>query len=478
MKRILFTISLIILPASLAFANYGDTYGISAKAVGMGNAVTSIVDDWSSTWYNMSGLGKVPPKAELKETKTKVSLLYKTLTGEKKQKTISEKSEDGGEAHKINNNELAVTYLYTIPNLEVTTDVAQETKNEKLQFGAFVLGLVIDMNTFIRMPFDLNARLGVLFAIQDDLGLGKVTDDDPRTHYFMRYGRRIQRFITNLGVGIEVWKNHMYIGGGISVFAGGKGSVQIQKVQITQEDQNPPTRTKLDLQPSSAPLAGLSFKWDKLGPGDFNFGFCYRDEIYLKIDPFDTQATTDLAGVDMKMSIAIFDFYTPKSFTGGLSYAIQDLWIFKELVFSVDAELQQWSRYNDLAKNYLKRWEDTFEVSYPQFKDIIIYKAGFEQTVLPWLKIREGYMMQPAFTPEQNGNSNYLDNDKHIISLGAGFIIPDVIVLKVPVEVDIAYQYQMLQERSATKDTTNPYNPSYKYGGSVHTFFGSIRWRY
>jgi len=198
----------------------------------------------------------------------------------------------------------------------------------------------------------------------------------------------------------------------------------------------------------------------------------------LKIDPFATEATTELGNINMQMSLAIQDYFTPNEYVLGVAYTYPSIWIFRSVTMAIDLEYQQWSRY-DLSRS--QKVQSTYED--PDFSDIIIYRFGFEETVFPWLKIREGYVFRPAFTPDQTGRSNYLDNDTHIISLGAGFIIPDILVLKVPVEIDIAYQFQYLTERESQKEAwvlaENPtYNPSYTYGGMVHTVFFSIRWRY
>ena len=471
MKKIFALISLFFL-ASLSdalYANIADTYGCGGRGVGMGNAMVSLVDDWSSPYYNIAGLGRKPKKADLSDAKSKVSLVYKTLTGAKK-KTVSEKDESK-DKRVINNNELAIGYLYTMPLLNVSYPGATELKN--MNSGALFLGLTMDLNTFIRMPYDLGLRFGVTAILEDDFGLGKVTDDDTQVHYFLRYGRRIQRFLLNMGLGFEVWKEHLYLGIGSTIGVGGQGVVKIEEVNLTEEQQSPPTRSKLNLKPRQAPVAGISFKWEDLGPGTLNAGFAYRGELMLKIDPFDTQATTTLGNVNMKMYIAIQDYYTPHEFVGGVAYTYNDFWIFKACTWALDIEYQMWSKY-DLSAT--QKSLATYEK--PNFKDIIIYKFGMEETVRSWLKVRQGYIYEPAFTPDQTGRSNYLDNNKHILSLGLGFIIPDVLIQKVPLEVDVAYQYQYLLPRKSEKTNPTVYNPSYSYDGQVHTFMGSLRIRY
>ncbi|HOR94798.1 MAG TPA: hypothetical protein PLZ38_12565, partial [Spirochaetota bacterium] len=48
---------IIIMPA-LVYANFADTYGFGAQGVARGNAMTAVVNDWSSVYYNIAGLGR------------------------------------------------------------------------------------------------------------------------------------------------------------------------------------------------------------------------------------------------------------------------------------------------------------------------------------------------------------------------------------------------------------------------------------
>ncbi|MCB1159357.1 MAG: hypothetical protein KDK45_17785, partial [Leptospiraceae bacterium] len=59
--------------SNLQAGNYSDVYGAHARANGMGNAVSSFVDDSSAVNYNVAGLGRVSRGELLKaiiETKT------------------------------------------------------------------------------------------------------------------------------------------------------------------------------------------------------------------------------------------------------------------------------------------------------------------------------------------------------------------------------------------------------------------------
>ena len=94
--------------------------------------------------------------------------------------------------------------------------------------------------------------------------------------------------------------------------------------------------------------------------------------------------------------------------------------------------------------------------------------------------VMAGYYYQPSYVPENanRGIYNFLDNNKHVGSLGAMYIIPKSGNLGGALEFNFSYQYQYLVAESVTKDDqTNTLNPDYKYGGMVHTVMLDITMR-
>ncbi|MFU8769461.1 MAG: acyl-CoA dehydrogenase C-terminal domain-containing protein, partial [Desulfotignum sp.] len=124
---------LILNPCTEAWAsNFGDTYGFSVQGIGMGNAVTAIVDDWSAVYYNIAGLGR----------------------------TRHRKPDIAGRPPRLN--DLAVTLLMTRPNFNIDIQRQGIVGDKNLDFGAFVLGVAFDLNQIYTMPAIVSsARLGV-----------------------------------------------------------------------------------------------------------------------------------------------------------------------------------------------------------------------------------------------------------------------------------------------------------------------------
>jgi long-subunit fatty acid transport protein len=205
-------------------------------------------------------------------------------------------------------------------------------------------------------------------------------------------------------------------------------------------------------------------------------GFSWRGETFMQIDPLDANATTQLLAVNLPLRLAILDFYSPHTFTLGFTYFHDEA-----LKLSLDGEFQMWSRFqvNSARSEYLKKVNESFE----PFKNIFIVKFGAESRPGRYINklrdvplfVRTGFTFIPAFTPDQNGYSNFLDNNKIGYSLGASYFLNANKIVKVPVELIFGFQHQIMMPRESTKSGavlgSNAYaagnQPDYKYGGHV-----------
>lgn len=84
--------------SSLSATSYGEIYGAHSRAVGMGNAVTAVVNDSSAVFYNPAGLGRnnfVQNYIELQKSKGPAVIMPFITTQESlKKKTPGKKTED------------------------------------------------------------------------------------------------------------------------------------------------------------------------------------------------------------------------------------------------------------------------------------------------------------------------------------------------------------------------------------------------
>ncbi|OHD67412.1 MAG: hypothetical protein A2W19_03010 [Spirochaetes bacterium RBG_16_49_21] len=484
-------LSFVFSSADIFAASMAETYGFSAEGIGRGNAMAATVSDWSSVWYNMAGLGRT-----------------RDLTGKPAPKFGDadlklKKPEPGQDAgkEKIYPSQIAIGFMYTFPKLELNIQrfgqsggsyVPLETNAAKIDpYGYISLGAAVDLNVLFKMPdFISSARLGVGLAINADGSMVKVYDVDPRTHDFLSYGREAQRAMILAGAGLGFLNDLMGAGVGVNLSFAGQGRVFLDAA-LTGNAQIPVGQSTMDLRFSPGALAGVYLSPGKLVSAldGLHIGGSYRMKTDLKIDPFDTAAAILGGIIQMNLLLAIYDYYSPNALTGGIAYS---RW---GVTLSYDITWEQWSEAGHskmIKSNY---------IGIPKYRNVYAHKAGVKyDTPLSWLSVMMGYSYVPSYVPESatsalglklsgsNANQliygmyNFLDNDKHLASLGLKFTIPQMWRLGGQVVIILSYQYQYLVPRSATKlgnvsllnDPTNwlpayLLNPGYSYGGTNHS---------
>ena len=455
-----------------AFAsNFADTYGFSPQGIALGNAMTARVNDWSSVYYNMAGLGRTAHLKSVAQTADD-SLSLKKKDG----------SAEPSEQHAYVN-DLAVCYFRTVPMLKIDIPKRFETDNsgnpvrdksgniiyyptigdEIDSYGFTIMGLAVDLNYIYKMPsFISSARIGMGMGANDDLSAAKLNDIDVRTHNFLRYGREAQKAVIMAGAGFGFLNDLVGFGGGLNISFSGEGSVLLEGVNMDSKEQIPNGQSKMDLSISPSILAGMYVSPGQLFPvlKGLDFGASYRQESYMEIYPFKTSAMAMDNAVVMEMVVAIMDYYSPHILTCGVAYSIFGATV------SFDAEYHMWSKYKLNASN------NALYSNLPKFKDIFVFRVGGEYQLLSWVSLMGGFYYQPSFIPEsaEKGVFNFLDNDKSVTSLGAKFGLPRMFGFGGPVEITVAYQFQYLMQNTVQKEQpTSTMNPSYRYSGTNHS---------
>jgi long-chain fatty acid transport protein len=440
MKRIFHSLSAIIgcliLTHSAFAATIADTYGLSTKGMGMGNAMTAHVNDWSSVYYNVSGLGRT-----------------------------SHLSEDASRG------EFFAGYLFTKPSTKLdipqrysgTTDY-DTNADEDLDFGSFVIGAALDLNSIYEMPQVVSSsRFGLALSLGDDLAIARVNDIEPQTHNYLRFGKEAQQMMFISGVGLGFFDDTFGIGLGIKTSFGGKIVILLEDVQVGTDPQTPRQQTSMELKlDTSSWVAGLYIDFGKIveSLNGLSFGFAYREASKFELD-LDTTAVVEVGGIPLDLNLSMLDYYQPASYSAGISYLFTDRWL-----VAVDVEHQTWSDY-DVSSNQSYHYNRIL----PELDDISIPKIGLKYRANPKASFYLGYYYQPSFVPDDavKGEVNWLDNDKHVGSIGLSYNTGKWAGLQKPMVLHAGYQFQYLVDRTVEKDTPTTLNPSYSYGGTVHT---------
>ncbi len=478
-------ISTLFICANLNAAVFSETYGFSATGISMGNALAPIVNDWSSVYYNIAGLGKTRP---LKPDIDKKKLLE--VESPPDENTSDKETE-------FYPNQIAISYFYTDPQMEIdinryangdpsnrlTTNAAKD-----LGFKSIMLGVAFDLNNVYKLSGDIvsSARLG--------LGLGTcvgnaltLNDIDQRTHNFLLYGREAQRLVAMAGVGLGFFDDVIGFGAGGNLCLRGEAKTYLSGTEVGPSEQTPEVQSRMDQRTVLSLVAGVY-----LSPGrgirllrGLAFGGACRQENYMEIDPFTTRNQLEIGTAIMDLELALFDFYTPEIYTGGVAYDFTNLGLplLKGLTISLEIQLEKWSGYkvSKATEIVFNRYVQDYGLDYrlPKLDDIIVPKCGISYYIIEFWSIQltalAGYYNQPSFVPDEavKGKINYLDNDKNVYSGGLKFSIPKKGGFGGPINLIIGYQGQFMVDRKVTKNPQSAddygYNPDYSYGGKVHS---------
>jgi long-chain fatty acid transport protein len=429
-------IGCLILTQSAFAASVADTYGLSPKGIAMGNAMTAHVNDWSSVYYNISGLGRTSH--------------------------LPEGASRGG---------FYTGYLKTMPSTELDipqrysgTTYYDTNADDDLDFGSYIIGTAIDLNAVYEMPWMISSsRFGLALSVGDDLAVARVNDIEPQTHNYLRFGKEAQQMMLISGVGLGFLDDLVGIGFGIKNSFGGKSTILLEDVAVGTDLQTPRQQTSMELELDvSAWVGGLYIDIGKIAESlhGLSFGLAYRQESRFELD-LKTISVVAVGGIPLNLDLSLLDYYQPASLCAGISYQINDRWL-----VAVDVEQQSWSDY-DVSSNQSYHYGTIL----PELDDILIPKIGLQYKACPKASYYFGYYYQPSFVPDKavKGDVNWLDNDKHVGSVGLSYNTGKWAGLKKPMVLHAGYQFQYLVDRTVNKETPTTLNPNYSYGGTVHT---------
>ncbi|OHD65868.1 MAG: hypothetical protein A2176_03390 [Spirochaetes bacterium RBG_13_51_14] len=502
-KKLLIPITFLFftgISANLFASSFADTFGFSAEGMARGNAMTATVNDWSSVYYNVAGLGKTQNITEA------VQEGEMTLKLRKEGEETDEK--------KIYPNQIALGFMYVIPqmNLNIPQRYWYDPPNPSFPlktnakdmepYGFTTVGAVVDINNLFKMPdFISSARLGLGMGMNADLSLVKVNDVDPRTHDFLRHGKEIQRAIIIIGGALGYLNDAIGLGLGVNLAFSGKANAYMD-TSLTGNPQIPITESMMELKVAPGIVAGAYLSPGKIFSAidGLELGASYRQETVLKIDPFNAGAGILGGVIEMTLMLAIWDYYSPHVITGGVAYTRWGLTI------SGDINYEMWSR-----STLSKVWKSSC-IGIPKYNDIMVYKAGLKYDIplnVGTLSLMTGYSFIPSIIGKDAGTKpgirfdsvstrlafgmyNFLDNDKHNASLGFKYTLPKMGRFGGQIVFTVSYQLQYLVPKSVSKtgfsydigagtqdDPLQTYllNPSYSYGGMNHSVFVEVGMR-
>lgn len=497
MKRIhgitVLTISL-LLPEN-RHANFLDAYGAGWN-VGTAGAGSAVMQDTAAAYFNPAGLAhpgrfsefhnrsqasapkEQSPPFRNQQSNGRIKLLVP------KDENLSESTASMTTAtqgtRRDGYSQFSLSYLQSIPDLAINLDsqnplaVQQKNKAENLNYDGYMqLGIALDMRSLVDIPYDIPIVLGIFLGLSATGTLSAVPAYSETAFNFQRAGNNINLMQAVVAISVQPWKNRLSLGfspGASSVIS---GNAQVSNITLNSSQ---PTHVNAvaDLKSELAPVLATNYR-QPLPFGDLFLSFTYRFPIKQKAD---ITLTTELPlGIkqDQKLNSELIAY--PDTMKFGIAYA------WKGFVFMTDLEFQRWSTLQI----------DTALVSKFQplnFYDILIVRAAVESSLahVPYVgkagvMARLGFAFVPAYTPDQSGTSNYLDNSKYIIAFGLRKLFGKNTWILHATELNLSFQWQYWQPRDTAKSNSfiladGSVMPNYRYGGNIFVISAGVTWHF
>ncbi|MCG3172308.1 MAG: hypothetical protein GMKNLPBB_00456 [Myxococcota bacterium] len=404
-----------------AFASAFDEFGAGARASAMGGAITADVQDYTALYYNPAALPRSP-----NHFGTGFLLSFDNVAIRLMKRDPRFDVPDFGAAQPVG----------VLPTGKLLRP-RRDTEDIEDTFGVMI-GATHDFGIE-------NFKLGVLAYIPlNRLSLLDTHYPDEREQFmsnqlqFDLLGGRLQHHSIILGAGYRLMN---MISFGLAVNAG-LNSVLEGRAYIPDalRQRNQYLTLKNDVTTSWALHAGLLFEvtdWLRFS-GVFRDGSSFRIKGQTEVQVFGLEEQNQRTGEPYPV-IQPVDYviqWQPRMVAlGGAFNPASDVTI------TADITWQQWSEF----VSHFNEKPD------PQFSNTLVPRVGAEWFILDWFAARLGFSYIPSPVPDQTGRTNYVDNPRTHVSLGAGFHVGEA-------RIDLHVAWLQLLPRTVQKDP-NAINP-------------------
>ncbi len=425
-----------------ARASDADTYGAGPRGTAMAGALVAGADDGSAAYYNPAGLA-----LGARSGRTQLSIGYAT----------------------------GLPFVYVHRTLDDKEHQQYSTYLPPSQGWVTAAGL-----------FPLGGKI-----IRDRAALGFYLDDpqndlvrvellDPHDPQFLRYQADPNRLELATSLGVR-FGDKVAAGIGVNVLAGIGGTADFDMDLFGKQVRH----RKLDftLKTTAAPIVGLT-----VTPTDrLRFSFAYHGALSLPVVENSAIGLGDLGTLLLDVSGVVQ--YSPHELAVGAMVAPTD-----HLRIDADLRYEMWNLAPYPAAQI--KVDATGDVLHSLGLDQALSMqtkdppAPFQATLVPSVAVeatlpdgvttlRAGYSFRPTYVDDQVlPDSNFLDNDAHIVGLGASFQFRDPTeVFSQPLRLELAAQGQFFQPRTVKKEqgTADPVG-DYTFGGAVLALAATLRY--
>jgi len=310
-----------------------------------------------------------------------------------------------------------------------------------------------------------NYRLGAAFSIPVDKFAEGTTKDTYEPQYAM-YMSDSQRVTLSVG-GSATLVPSLNLGLG-AVYYMQQGATLISRMPLDGGAGNPHTSTinfKDTAKPSLAAIVGMAWDIDENDTVALNYVGVRDQKLTTYADNQIGFINSGNVPLDLTTTASIF--YDPEVWSLGYVRQLGAT----DLNFAVECE--RWSKFSG-ANAHISFITLTPQLTqYPEdtsYHDIWVPRIGISTPGFGGT-VRAGYAYRPSPTPALNGQTNFVDSDRHILAMGYGFPSKLFGMLEDAVQIETHVQGQYLVPKDVLKDDPNSIGaPGYKVRGFVVSY--------
>lgn len=435
MKRALLAAALALAPG-VAAANPADLFGFGARGQAMGGAQVAGANDTSAAYYNPALLAR---SSDIR---------------------------------------IDIGYQLALPRLTVDGNDLGVDPSRGLAVGLAVPGRLLGA--------ELAVGAGLFLPDQHITRTRTLASSAPR---FALYDNRPQRLLLSADLAVALPRG-VSVGAGIAYMSSTQGTVALDGIVGFPDASSSQLDLAIDVDLKTIRYPHLGVAWD-LRPW-LTVGVAYRGGFKLVLDQtFDVTGDIGTPGVDplvddgyLHLRSRAQDLFQPAQLTAGASARLTPA-----LTVDFDLAWHRWSAFENPAARIdidldIGMFNDLVDIPpqeplpAPHFHDIAVPRLGVEYT-RGRIHYRGGYVYEPSPAPPQRGTTNFIDNDKHTLSIGAGLEKTGLggIVLR-PISLDLALAATWLPARDHQKLLAADAIGDYQSAGVVLAGSVMTRWRF
>ncbi|MGC8579309.1 MAG: OmpP1/FadL family transporter [bacterium] len=396
--------------ASIAHADIASNFGLGANALSMSGAYTGVADDFSACYYNPGGLAF-------------------------QNRPVF--------AHDRRGTALYLGFGYVTDMLWIKDPGSNKQYAGIAPILFEQLGLTVGPSALGGLLPQRRVYFGFAFYSPSRAIISWKERNTAIDRYFVFYDNQNNTF-GFLADAAYKFNDHVSIGVGANIYAASRTITNVYFVQsgFYHVEDNV-------ILIKAAPVAGIMIDTSN----GLKLGFNYRAET--RLDDYGVNNLYASGSLLYTQTFHYIRFFSPEQYSFGISYQLHD----PVILISLDTDYINWSDFIDEQGD-----------GRPQTNlfDTVVPRLGVRYSIKDNVDVSAGYAFMRSPVRDQTGETNFLDSNKHLISVGSSYTFKRAGFWDAPIEISVYAQDTLFQTRSVNK--TQPdvlYEQGYTFGGNV-----------